>query len=51
MIDRALENKLQSTMLNAFYVTRAKNLKILQQMYGSLVILPPSCFVYFWKPI
>ena len=26
-------------------------LAFVQQMYGSLMILPPSCFVYFWKTI
>ena len=33
-------------MLNIFCVTRVENLELLQQMYGSLTILPPSCFVY-----
>ena len=28
-----------------------KNLNFEQQMYGVLMILPPSCFVYFWNPI
>ena len=31
-------------MLNSFFVMRAENLEILQRMYGSLTILPPSCF-------
>ena len=31
-------------MLNSFLVMRALNLEILQRMYGSFTILPPSCF-------
>ena len=33
-------------MLNSFIVMRAQNLEILQRMYGSLTILPPSCFEF-----
>ena len=32
-------------MINAFCVTRVLKLDFLQLMYGSLMILPPSCVV------
>ena len=38
-------------MLNSFLVMRAENLEILQRMYGSLTILPPSCFEFLWASI
>ena len=33
-------------MINAFCVTRVLKLDFLQLMYGSLMILPPSCVVF-----
>ena len=40
--------KYGADMLNSFLVMPAKNLGILQRMYGSLTILPPSCFEVLW---